>query len=154
MRQRVAAQAQILERFWNRWRHEYLTSLREFHRTTGTNEQSIKKGDVVLVHNEGPRSSWKLAVVEEVIRGGDGLVRAAHIHTSTGSTNRPVNKLYPLEITASTAASRPASPDCPEQQSTTVTSSRPRRAAAAEAMMRIADWTNSLLAPPEDVVET
>ena len=154
MRQRVAAQAQILERFWNRWRHEYLTSLREFHRTTGTNEQSIKKGDVVLVHNEGPRSSWKLAVVEEVIRGGDGLFRAAHIRTSTGSTNRPVNKLYPLEITANTAASRPASPDCPGQQSTAVTSSRPRRAAAAEAMMRIADWTNSLLAPPEDVIES
>lgn len=57
MRQRVAAQAQILERFWNRWRHEYLTSLLEFHRTTGTNEQLMKKGEVVLVHNEGPRSS-------------------------------------------------------------------------------------------------
>ena len=22
--------------FWNRWRHKYLTSLHEFHRTTGT----------------------------------------------------------------------------------------------------------------------
>ena len=57
MRQRVTAQAHILECFWKRWRHEYLTSLREFHRTTGTNEQSIKTGDVVLVYDEGPRSS-------------------------------------------------------------------------------------------------
>jgi len=30
----------------------------------------------VLVHNEGPRSSLKLAVVEEVMRGGDGRVWA------------------------------------------------------------------------------
>ena len=74
----------------------------------------------MLVHNEGPRSSWKLAVVEEVIRGGDGLVRAAHIRTSTGYSKRPVNELYPLEITETTSFTRPASPGCPEHYSTTV----------------------------------
>ena len=76
---RVKLQAIILQRFWKRWRHEYLTSLREFHRSSGDNKESIKKGDVVLVHDDGPRSTWKLAVVENLIRGGDNLVRAAKI---------------------------------------------------------------------------
>ena len=79
LRQQATAQAHFLDSFWKRWRHEYLTSLREFHKTTGINEQSIKKGNVVLVHNEGPSSTWKLAVVEDLIKGEDGLVRAANI---------------------------------------------------------------------------
>ena len=108
MRQHVTAQAHILERFWKRWRHEYLTSLREFHTTTGTNGQSIETGDVVLAYDEGPRSSWKLALIEDLIRGGDGLVRAAHIRTSTGHTNRPVSKLYPLEVITNLSVARTA----------------------------------------------
>ena len=40
-----------------RWRHEYLTSLREFHKTTAINKQSIKKGEVVLVHDDTHRST-------------------------------------------------------------------------------------------------
>ena len=100
MGRRVKLQALILQRFWNRWRHEYLTSLREFHKTTGTNKQSIKKGEVVLVHDDTHRSTWKLAVIESLIEGRDGLVRAANTRTSTGCTNRPITKLCPLEISA------------------------------------------------------
>ena len=100
MGRRVKMQALILQRFWNSWRHEYLTSLREFHKTTGTNKQFIKKGEVVLVHDDTHRSTWKLAVIESLIEGGDALVRAANIRASTGCTNRPITKLYPLEISA------------------------------------------------------
>ena len=152
MRRRASKQACILERFWSRWRHEYLTSLREFHRTTGTNERSIKQGDIVLIHNEDARSTWRLAVVENLIQGGDGLVRAADIRTSTGHTNRPVTKLYPLEISTSVAVDvRPQPKDHSEQQATEVTSTRPRRAAAADAMTRISEWARCIRAPPEDV---
>ena len=76
---RVKLQAVILQRFWRRWRHEYLTSLREYHRSSGDNKQTIKRGDVVLVHDDGPRSSWRLAVVEDLIKRGDYLIRAAKI---------------------------------------------------------------------------
>ena len=50
-------------------------------------------GDIVLVHNDTPRTMWKLAVIEELIRGNDGLVRAANIRTATG---RPIARLVPL----------------------------------------------------------
>ena len=55
---------------------------------------------LVLIHDDTPRINWRLAVVKDTISGEDGLIRAAKIRTSTGKTNRPVTKLYPLGITA------------------------------------------------------
>ena len=52
---RAKRQALTLQHFQRQWRDEYLTSLREFHRATGKNEQTIKVGDVVLVHDDTPR---------------------------------------------------------------------------------------------------
>lgn len=75
-------------------------SLREFHKTTSNNKPRVKVGDVVLVHDEGPQINWKLAVVEELLPRRDGHVRAVNICTQGGTTNRPIAKLYPLEITA------------------------------------------------------
>ena len=53
------------------------------------------------IHDEGPRSRWSLAVVEELITGNDGSVRAAKMKTKQGLTTRPIVKLYPLETVAS-----------------------------------------------------
>ena len=152
LRQRANKQALILQQFWYRWKHVYLTSLREFHRNTGTNKQSIKKGDVVLVHDDSPRLTWKSAVVESLIEGGDGLIRVANIRTSTGHTNRPIAKLYPLEVRAN-EATPPIEDDTSEQAIMVPAPSqnRPRRAKALEAMQRIADWARDIRAPPEDV---
>lgn len=54
-----------------------MTLLREFHRTSGNNSQRVKVGDVVLIQDEGPRVNWKLAVIRNLIKGGDGLVQTA-----------------------------------------------------------------------------
>ena len=51
-----------------RCKWEYLTSLREFHNTTGNNVQ-VKMGDIVLVHDDMPNVNWKLAVIQQVIKG-------------------------------------------------------------------------------------
>ena len=53
---------------------------------------------MVLLHNEGPRINWKLAIVEEPIEGNDGLVHAARIRTSNCTTTRLIVKLYSLEV--------------------------------------------------------
>ena len=91
-------QATLLQHFLTRWRREYLTGLREFHQASTPNIQTVKPGAVVLVHDDTPRISWRLAVVEDTIAGEDDLVRAANIRTSSGRTNQPVTKLYPLEV--------------------------------------------------------
>jgi len=50
---------------------EYLTSLKECHRTTGNNNQLVKPGEIVLVYYESPR---KLAIVEELMTRKNVLV--------------------------------------------------------------------------------
>ena len=95
---RVRVQRELINRFCARWKNEYLTSLRERHIKSGNNEQTIRVGDVVQVHDEVPRLRWKLAVAEELMSGRDGLTRAAKIRTGNGHTTRPIAKIYPLEI--------------------------------------------------------
>ena len=80
---RVDNHSQLIQRFWSRWRKEYV-ALREFHKINGTNKQSIKKGDTVVVHNDTPRLNWKFTVIEELVKGNDGLIHSV--------------KLYPLEV--------------------------------------------------------
>ena len=96
---RAKKQGALLQHFWTRWRQQYLTGLREFYQTSGSNIQTVKPGAIVLVHDNTPRLYWHLAVVEDTISGADGLIRAANIRTSTGRTNRPITKLHLLEIT-------------------------------------------------------
>jgi hypothetical protein len=59
----------------------------------------VKEKDVVLIHDEKPRKEWKLAVVENLIRSTNGEIRAANIRTANEKTNRPISKLYPLQMT-------------------------------------------------------
>ena len=101
-----------------------------------------------MVHDESPRSTWKLVVVEDLIEGGDGLVRAANIHTSTGRSNRPITKLYPLEVCTNEAT--PPTEDNTSEQTIMVptpSQNRPRRTKVLEAMRRIADWARNIRAP-------
>jgi hypothetical protein len=67
--QRDKIQIKIIEDFRKRWRHDYLTALREQHRNSKKNKQSISVGDVVQVHNDLPRAQWKLAVIGQLMLG-------------------------------------------------------------------------------------
>ncbi|XP_045157295.2 uncharacterized protein LOC123523710 [Mercenaria mercenaria] len=58
---------QLIGNFRERWRHEYLTSLRQYHQTTGNNTQTIKVGDVVQIYDDSPRTHWKLGTIEQLI---------------------------------------------------------------------------------------
>ena len=96
---KAKAQALLIQHFWGRWRKEYLTSLSETHTTSGgSSKETIKVGDIVIIHDDCPRLKWRLAVVQELQRGRDDLVRSAVIRTEKGITNRPISKLYLLEV--------------------------------------------------------
>eukprot|EP00794_Sanderia_malayensis_P006427 gene6426-biopygen4756 len=89
--------------FWNRWKREYLVSLREQHQMNKKPSNAIGKGDMALMQDDKKkRIEWKLGIVEELIAGKDGEVRGVSIRVSnkgkTQNLHRPVQKVYPLEI--------------------------------------------------------
>ena len=109
MTKRMIHLNKVLEHFWRRWKKEYLLELRESHRHSKhppkeSNCGTITVGDVVLVHKDNrPRGLWKLAKMESLIQGADGLIRGAtiRIHSSNKRSTlvrRPLQLLYPLEV--------------------------------------------------------
>ena len=94
------------DHFWNRWRCEYLTDLREYHKAKNKCQlRTVSVGDVVIVHKENMRRGlWKIGKVEEIIWGRDGVISVIRVITKGKPVllNRPVPKLYPLEVRAGT----------------------------------------------------
>ncbi|VDH98724.1 Hypothetical predicted protein [Mytilus galloprovincialis] len=128
-----------MEHFWNRWKSEYITTLREFHRQTGNNLQTIQVGDVVQVQDDKlPKNRWNIAVVDELITGNDGFTRAAIIRTSAGRTSRPIVKLYPLEIRTNINNLDDKNDDTSTERLTRVL---PKREASVRARENIKKWT-------------
>lgn len=85
----------------NRWTSEYLQTLRTWRRPRrGQPVRLPVVGEVVLVHNEGPRGRWPLARIESLIVGSDGRCRAATIRMRGRTTRRPIAKLFSLEAAA------------------------------------------------------
>ena len=85
---------------WNRWRREYLSALRETHKNKVRNVVWPSLGEVVLIHDEGPRARWKMGKIIGLYPGGDGVVRVVQLKTSVGVITRPIVKLYPLELSS------------------------------------------------------
>ena len=82
---RIRHHKTLLQQLTMQWRREYLTSLREQSVVISKNStaQEIAKGDVVIVKADcTPRAFWRLAKVEELLKGADGKVRAATVKVS------------------------------------------------------------------------
>ena len=103
---RARAQAHLLQQFTRQWRKEYLLSLRETHKINSQTKGGsvISVGDVVLLKDDNKRMFWRLAIVEELLAGIDGQVRAAIIRVKSGRQSQLFHQsfkhLYPLEVSA------------------------------------------------------
>uniref|UniRef100_A0A146L3Y2 Integrase catalytic domain-containing protein n=1 Tax=Lygus hesperus TaxID=30085 RepID=A0A146L3Y2_LYGHE len=83
------------QRFWQRWRMEYLSTLQRRPKWTQRTE-NLKVGDIVLLKEDSHPLSWPIAKVLEVQPGQDGVVRVATIKTALSTYKRPAVKLVPL----------------------------------------------------------
>ena len=88
------------------------------------------------MHDDVPLSKWKLAVITDLLKEKDGLVRAAKIKMNGLETSRPIVKLYPLEVTMDIF-----SPESHESdgQSAYKNCDRPKREASERARQNIRD---------------
>ena len=120
---------------WRRWMGEYLRSLRERHRLKyGDKKCTLAVGDVVVIQSpEQNRNCWPLGIVEQLIEGRDGVVRGARLRAGPSHLERPIQHLYPLELSCDKEnVQRNMTPLDP-----TAPVFRPRRDAAAAASLRI-----------------
>ena len=99
------------EAMWKWWTSEYVRSLREQHRQAGGKQTPcpLKVGDVVIIEDSSKnRNHWRLAVITDLIKGRDGIVRAARIKSSKRHPPQACNHLRPLELAC---VKEPASPE-------------------------------------------
>ena len=90
------------------------------------------------------------------------LARAANIRYGEGrKTNRPIARLYPLEVSSSNNSTKDVT-ETEDPTSSTATNeftvspscvSRPTRTSAIKARQNITNWTRALLSPPPEDVQ-
>ena len=107
-----------------------LSGLRERHRLKHKGDMTYpSKGEVVIIKSEEKnRAQWKLGVVEDLITGRDGVIHGAKLKTGKSHVERPIQYLYPLELSCDKPVQTPwdtLNADAPVY--------RPRRDAAAAA---------------------
>ena len=98
-------QNNIIRQFWNKFQKEYLLSLRARNTQKNSHGAEPQEGDVVLMQDQLPRSMWRLGLIESLIKGQDGHVRAAELRLPPrGQQNtkltRSIKHLIPLEISS------------------------------------------------------
>ena len=106
LRKRAKFLKKTKDAMWRRWTTEYLRALRERHRLKHDgNGNQLAVGDVVIIKStERNRNHWPLGIVDGLIVGRDGVVRAARLRAGRNHMERAVQHLYPLELSCDTAA--------------------------------------------------
>ena len=140
LRKRMKYLQRCKDGWWKRWSSEYLKALRERHNMKNqTKEMSLKPGDVVLIKgDERNRGKWKIGVVEKLIEGRDGIVRAVRLRAGKSFLERTIQHLYPMELSCDhTKQNCVLNAKAPE-----FTQNRPRRRAAMVAGENIRLITN------------
>ena len=129
------------QHLWNRWEKEYLTNLREHHEmgTSGSSKPEI--GEVVLIKEEQTNHrKWKLGRIVSLIEGRDGIMRGATIRVISGGNpreiQRPIQKLYSMELKCRPDEAMPAERQLPVQPDEETRNVRPRRLAAMDGKIR------------------
>ncbi len=112
-----------------------------------------------MVHEDNhKRLHWPLAVVTKLFPGNDGLVRYAELRMKGVISNRPIKKLYPLEVTATVTEAKDehevnAGEGHTESRTFNPTKqkpiTRPVRHAATKAKDVIRNWISQLRPNPD-----
>ena len=109
LRKRARYLARCKDVIWRRWSAEYLRGLRERHNVKHNKRQlSLTSGDVVIIKgDEKNRGQWKLGIVDELFPGSDGVIRAVKLRAGKSYLERPIQHLYPLELSCDRTADKP-----------------------------------------------
>ncbi|UYV62944.1 hypothetical protein LAZ67_2002570, partial [Cordylochernes scorpioides] len=91
--------SKLNEELKQRFRKEYLGVLMQ--QAENKRERCIKEGDLVLIGQDNTkRILWPVGKIVKLYLGKDRVNRVARVKTSTGEWLRPVQRLFPLEISS------------------------------------------------------
>ncbi|GFQ77923.1 integrase catalytic domain-containing protein [Trichonephila clavata] len=105
-RKRLRFRAKVIEELKKRFRNEYLGQLiqRQKHPQSSNNCE----GDIVLIGDDWKkRLQWPLVRVIKLIPGKDGLVRTVKLRTQSCTLIRPIQRVFPLEVSGNSVTSLP-----------------------------------------------
>ena len=92
----------LSDKFWKRFRDEYLLELRSQHKQGCDPTRTPIIGEVVVIGGTNKRNDWRLGKIVSLVKGVDGRNRAATIKTFDGNVTRyirrPIERLYPIEV--------------------------------------------------------
>ncbi|XP_028407828.1 uncharacterized protein LOC114530405 [Dendronephthya gigantea] len=128
---------------WSRWTNEYVRSLRERHNLKNKSKRlSLKVGDVVIIQsNQRNRGKWNIGIVVKLIKGRDGVIRAARLRAGKSYIERAVQQLCPMELSCDEVVAK-GHVEQSESLNPQAKEFAPKRAAAKEANERIKDILN------------
>ena len=93
---------------------------------------------MLIKEDERNRGKWKIGIVDQLIAGRDGVVRAAKLRAGNSHLERALQQLYPLELKCDRETSR-AGTGLNANAEEFNPAQRGQRRAAQEAKDRIAD---------------
>ena len=86
------------EKYWKRWKAEYLPTLQRRQKWLTPHTNFAVNDLVLMVGEDSPRNDWPKAIITEVMPHADGKVRRVKIRAANGKTYvRDVRKLCRLE---------------------------------------------------------
>jgi hypothetical protein len=96
---------------------------------------TLSVGDVVIIKSdERNRGEWPLGIVQELYEGKDGVVRAVKLRAGKSFMERPIQHLYPLELSCDSRSSQETNTTA--ELNVKAPEFRPRRDAAVAARIR------------------
>jgi hypothetical protein len=135
LRRRAKFLKRCKDAVWKRWTNEYVRGLRERHLMKKGKPITLSVGDVVIIKSdERNRGEWPLGIVQELYEGKDGVVRAVKLRAGKSFMERPIQHLYPLELSCDSRSSQETNTTA--ELNVKAPEFRPRRDAAVAARIR------------------
>ncbi|XP_035906396.1 uncharacterized protein LOC118509627 isoform X2 [Anopheles stephensi] len=86
---------QQLQRFWKRWRTEYLQKLQARSKWLTKGKEQVRVGQLIIIHEDNVQPSrWPLARITKIHPGRDNIIRVISAKTIKGNeVTRPIAKI-------------------------------------------------------------
>ncbi|GBO26557.1 hypothetical protein AVEN_205168-1 [Araneus ventricosus] len=106
-RKRLRFRAKVFEELRKRFRSEYLGQLIQ-RQKQDPQSSNVREGYIVLIGDDvKKRLQWPLVRIIELIPGKDGLVRTVKLKTQSSTLIRPIQRVFPLELSGNDLTSLP-----------------------------------------------